>query len=243
MKLDKIRLPISAEEEAGWHLAVFPDWQLTFYQITDVGQLLSHPQHIIQQTKHSLVLLVSYNQIPFIAKRSLTQERRLWAQLTSLYRRGEGTRTLRNMHKMYTLGLPVPEPVLVLEKHRLGCVVASWSVYRYLEGETCTFDHAPQIARTLKQMHQLGWVHRDPHVWNFLEYHGEIRILDCARARPWRGKYAQMYDVVLLDKCVAGSASHYGISENDWVYRLAKRYNLLLQWWRKAKRTLRFWRT
>ena len=238
----KQHLPLCSEQGRGWGVQVFPGWESYFSTIPDVGRILSSPKKILQYTKYSLVLLLEYEGQKFIAKRSLNQERRLWTKFTSLYRQGEGVRTMRTLNRMYTCGLPVPEPVLVLEKKRRGFTIASWSVYRYLEGETCGFEHSAQIAQALKMMHGKGWVHRDPHVWNFLDHKGQIQILDCERARPWSSKYAQMYDVVLLDKCSPGSAAFYGVSIHDPVYRLARFQNLQLQRWRRIKRLLRFWR-
>lgn len=235
-------LPSSPAEERNWQFTVFPDWQKTFLTIADACALISQPTKILQQHNRGIVLLIQQHEKQFIAKRSLTQETRWWAQLTSIYRDGEGARTLHSMQQLHELGLPVPEPVLILEKKRWGLTVASWAVYRYLKGETCSFAHSAQIARTLKALHEKGWVHRDPHVWNFLLHHGEIRILDCARARSWNSRYAKMYDVVLLDKCSSGSAEQYGVSERDWVYRLAKFHNRGIQSWRKIKRKVRFWR-
>ncbi len=223
----------------GWQLSVFSPWQPIFSSITDVRAMLNHPEKMIQENSRGIVLMLHQNQTTFIAKRSLTQENRRWAQLTSCYRKGEGARTLRNMAALFHLGLPVPEPVLLLEKKRCGFVVASWSVYRYIEGQPCTCALSVQVAAMLKRIHQAGWVHRDPHVWNFLQHENSIHIIDCARARPWRSRYAQMYDVVLLNNCCPGSFSEYGISENNRIYQLAKSQNNIIKLWRRIKRKIR----
>jgi tRNA A-37 threonylcarbamoyl transferase component Bud32 len=204
-----------------------------------VYTILTDPVKVIQKNNRGIVALIRHNGLLFIAKRSLLQENNRWAQFTSFYRQGEGMRMLRNMHKLSTLKLPVPEPVLVLEKKQYGFVVASWSLYRYLEGQHCTCVQSDQIANTLRTLHEKGWVHRDPHVKNFLFHEGEIRIIDCTRAKPWRSRYAQMYDVVLLDKCCPGSRKQYSVPATLLLYRLAKFQNTLIQRWRSIKRTLR----
>ena len=234
-----LHLPLTPEQQKGWHLYVCPAWQRTFDNIAEVCAMLLDPVQVIQNNNRGLVVLVQYNDIVFVAKRALTQETRWWKQFTSLYRDGEGARTLKNMAKLYELGLPVPEPVLVLEKKRFGFVVASWSFYRYLEGQLCTCTHSDRVAEMLRILHQKGWVHRDPHVKNFLLHREEVRILDCARARPWKSTYARMYDVVLLNNCCPGSLTYYGISEAYWIYRLAKFQNRIIQRWRRIKRKVR----
>lgn len=224
---------------AYWALEIFPQWTETFHNVETVLTLLAKPEKILQETRRGVVSLIRYQNVLFIAKRSKTQEQRWWDQFTSLYRRGEGARTLRNMAKLYALGLPVPEPVLILEKKQYGFVVTSWSMYRYLEGQPCTCADAPQIAKMLQRIHHKGWVHRDPHVKNFLLNDNDMCIIDCARARPWRSRYARMYDVVLLNNCCPGSSECYGISETYWMYRLAKCHNNLIKFWRRVKRWFR----
>jgi tRNA A-37 threonylcarbamoyl transferase component Bud32 len=235
----RINLPRKPEEEQGWDLYVFPAWREIFRTIEEICNILATPVELIQENNRGIVFLVCHNNTFFIAKRSLTQEDKHWTQFTSFYRKGEGTRTLRNMHRLYKLGLPVPEPVLVLEKKRYGFVVASWSLYCYLKGEPCTCAQSSRIAAILKEIHEKGWIHRDPHVKNFLLNGGKLGVIDCTRARPWRSKYAQIYDVVLLNNCCPGSLKYYGVSENYWVYRLAKFQNNIVKLWRRFKRKVR----
>jgi len=223
----------------GWNLHVFPEWKDVFPTIDKIFKILSTPVQIVQENNRGVVLLIRHKGTLFVAKRSKIQEDRRWAQFTSFYRKGEGTRTLRNMMRLYSLSLPVPEPVFVLEKKAYGLVVASWSFYRYLEGHPCNCSQTHLIAETLKEIHQKGWVHRDPHVKNFLLHRKKMYIIDCAKARPWHSRYAQMYDVVLLNNCCPGSLKYYGISESYWVYRLAKFHNNMIKLWRRIKRQIR----
>ncbi len=224
-----------------WTLTVFPRWQELFSSVEHVLSILESPSAILHDNSRGSVYVIHHHGYTFIAKRSKRQERNVWMQLTSLYRKGEGARTLHNLSKLYARGLPVPQPVLILEKIRFACVVVSWSLYSYVEGEACTCADAPQIAALLKRIHQEGWVHRDPHVQNFLKHESQFSIIDCARARPWRSRYAQMDDLVLLNNCCPGIVPHYGISASSLLYRLAKAQNNLLQCWRQIKRIIRPW--
>ncbi|GAK54980.1 lipopolysaccharide core biosynthesis protein rfaY [Candidatus Vecturithrix granuli] len=230
------------DREPGWRLHIFPAWQDTFQTLADVAGFLARPKIVLQSHNRGEVFLIRHSGQQFIVKRSLTQEKRWWAQFTSWYRAGEGERTLRNMERLHTSGLPVPQPVFILEKKRFGFVMASWSVYQYLEGQPCTCAEVERIAAMLRTLHQQGWVHRDPHVKNFLLHDDQIRMIDCTRARPWRSRYARMYDVVLLNKCCPGSMKYYGVPDADWVYQLAQWQCSLLVSWRRLKRRLRFWK-
>jgi tRNA A-37 threonylcarbamoyl transferase component Bud32 len=201
-----------------------------------------HPESLIQENDRGTVSVVRRGGAMLVVKRSRIQERRRWIQFHSLYRGGEGTRAFRNLVLLREAGLPVPEPILALDESRFGFVIASWHVYRYLEGQACTCEDAPLIARTLKRMHDAGWVHRDPHVRNFLTHDGEAGIIDCARARPWRSGYARRYDVVLLSTCCAGAREFYpGFSASDPLYALAQWHNRWIVRWRRIKRMVRGW--
>lgn len=232
-------LPNSAEQECEWQMYVFPAWRNMFPSISHICQFLQRPERVLQENSRGVVLLIQQNGARFIAKRSLRQERRWWSQFTSLYRGGEGARSSQNLARLIEAGLPVPRPVFVLERRRFGMIVASWACYEYAEGVTCTCEDVGEIAAILRRIHAAGWVHRDPHVQNFLRHDGELRILDCARARHWRSRYARMYDVVLLDNCCPGSMSLYGVSERDPMFRLAKAQNNLIKSWRRIKHRLR----
>ncbi len=227
--------------QAHWTLTVFPRWQHLFSSVEQVLSLLESPSTVLQENSRGSVCLIQHNGYAFIAKRSKRQERNVWMQFTSLYRKGEGARALHNLARLYDLGLPVPQPVLVLEKIRWGCVVSSWSLYCYVDGEACTCADAAHIARLLKRIHQHGWVHRDPHVQNFLKHGEQLSVIDCARAKPWNWRYAQMYDLVLLNNCCPGSLQYYGVSAASPLYRLAKAHNNLVKCWRYIKRIIRPW--
>lgn len=225
-----------------WTLTAAPAWRGALGGAAAARALTTRPDRLIQENSRGTTALVRLGGDVLVVKRSLIQERRRWIQWHSLYRGGEGARAYRNLTCLREAGVRVPEPVFALEETRRGFVVASWHAYRYLEGEPCTCADAPLVARTLEGLHDAGWVHRDPHVRNFLKHGGEAGIIDCARARPWRFGYARRYDLVLLDKCCPGARVHYpGFSGADLLYRLAQRHNGWIVLWRRVKRTVRGW--
>ena len=234
------QLPGRAEIHDHWTLTVAPAWEAALGDAAAVLELLRHPETLIQENDRGTVSVVQVEGAVLVVKRSRIQEQRRWIQLHSLYRGGEGLRAFRNLGRLREAGLRVPEPVLALEQTRCGFVVASWHAYRYLDGDACTCGDAALIARTLKQLHDCGWVHRDPHVRNFLKHGGEAGIIDCAKARPWRSGYARRYDLVLLNKCCPGARAFYpGFSTSDPLYVLAQRHNNWIVLWRRIKRRVR----
>lgn len=224
--------------KATWRLTVSPAWRGAFADALHTLATLEHPAELIQDTERSRVVLVHAGATAIVAKRSKTQERRPWIRLASLYRGGDGARAYRNLTRLQASGLPVPEPVFVLERVRWGMVMVSWHGYVRLDGRPCRCADAEPVARVLRQFHDEGWVHRDPHVANFLMHDGRVAVIDCARARPWRSRYAQQYDIVLLNKCCPGADARYpGFLPSDPLYRLARVHNAWVVGWRRAKRT------
>ncbi len=225
---------------ATWTLTVAPAWKASLGDAARVLDLLLHPDTLVQENDRGSVSIVRHGEAVLVVKRSKTQERRRWIQMLSPCRGGEGSRAFRNMSRLRDAGVSVPEPVLALEQTRWRFVVASWHAYRYLDGETCTCADAALIARALKDLHEHGWVHRDPHVRNFLKNGHRASIIDCAKARPWRSGYARRYDLMLLNRCCPGARVLYpGLSASDWLYRLAQRHNDWIVGWRRVKREIR----
>jgi hypothetical protein len=223
-----------------WILTVAPEWKGSFGAAARALELLQQPAALIQENDRGTVSLVRHGEILLVVKRSKTQAQRPWIQMLSLVRGGEGARAFRNMRRLRDAGLAVPEPVLALEQVRWRFVVASWHAYRHLAGQPCTCADAALVARTLADLHAHGWVHRDPHVRNFLRDGDAARIIDCAKARPWRFAYGRRYDVVLLDKCCPGARMLYpGWSESDPLGRLARWHNRWVVRWRRMKRAVR----
>ncbi|MDO8837060.1 MAG: phosphotransferase [Vicinamibacterales bacterium] len=223
-----------------WTLTVAPAWAAAVGDAERVRDLLQHPGSLVHENDRGFVYATMFAGALLVLKRSKIQERRRWIQLTSLYRGGEGARAFGNLVRLHEAGLPVPEPVFAIEQTRAGFVIASWHAYRYVDGVPCSCADAEAIAKTLRVVHDHGWVHRDPHVRNFLNDGSRLSIIDWARARPWRFAYAQRYDVVLLDKCCPGACLQYpGLSASDPLYRLARHHNNWVVRWRRVKRYVR----
>ena len=223
-----------------WILTVAPAWKGTFRQPAETLARLRDAATLIHENDRGTTSLFSVEDVRLVAKRSKRQERLLWIRVISLALGGEGARAFRNMSRLRHAGLPVPEPVLTLERVRLGFVLESWHVYRHVEGEPCTCADAARAARALEAVHACGWVHRDPHVGNFLKDGERTHIIDWAKARHWPFAYARRYDVVLLDKCCPGARLMYaGWRDEDLWSRLARLHNGWMVRWRAIKRGVR----
>lgn len=195
---------------------------------------------LVHDSARSRVAVARHEGATLVVKRSRRQETSRWIQLTSLWRAGEGVRTHRLLSRLEAAGLPVPAPVAAFDRRQRGLVVESWLVYRLVAGEACDCTDAPAVAALLRQMHDAGWVHRDPHVGNFLRTPAGLSMIDVGTARARRSAFARAFDVVLLDKCCPGSAELYpGYDRRAPWSRLARLWSRTLVGWRRIKARVR----
>lgn len=195
---------------------------------------------LVHESSRSRVVLCRHDGVDLVVKRSMRQESSRWIQLTSLWRAGEGVRTAGLLTRLRRSGLPVPEPVAAFDRRRRGIVIESWLVYRHVEGEPCGCAEAARIAALLRRMHEAGWVHRDPHVRNFLQTSTGLAMIDVGNARARTSRFARAFDVVLLDKCCPGSGRFYpDLDARSRWYRLARAASRSLVRWRRLKAWLR----
>ncbi len=195
---------------------------------------------VVHDTPRSLVVVADTPAGPLVVKRSRRQERSRWLQATGWWRHGEGVRAFDLLARLAADGLPVPEPVAAADTRRGGFVVASWLAYRLVEGTPGTCEDAPAVARVLARMHALGWVHRDPHVRNFLRSDDRLVLLDVVSVRRRHSSWARAYDYALLEKCCPRwRADAAGVPVAASWLRLARVGCRAMVAWRALKRRVR----
>lgn len=201
---------------------------------------LAASHRVLQDSPRSLVCEASTPDGIVVVKRSRRQERSRWIQATGLWRHGEGVRAFDLLQQLSAAGVPVPEPVAAVDVRQGARVLESWVAYRHVEGEACACVDAPAIAELLVRLHAVGWVHRDPHVRNFLRTRDGLVMVDCVSARRRRGGFARAYDFVLLEKCCPSfrAAGVVSPATGSWL-RLARLGCRTMVAWRRLKFRIR----
>jgi hypothetical protein len=224
-----------------WRLEVAPGWREVVGGTRDALDLLDRePAAVVSDGPRARLTLVLHERGLLVVKRSRLERASRWRRFWTLVRPSDGRRGFANQLRLRALDLPVPEPVLALERRRFGTVTDSWHVYRHVEGRPCGVGEAGAIAETLGRLHARGWVHRDPHVANFLRDGLGVVILDCGRARPSRSPWARAMDLVLLEKCCRGQgAPAPPIGAPRALVALARAHSRALVGWRSLKRRAR----
>jgi len=213
-----------------------PEWQKEFVNL--IGKL-QNPETILKHDHRSEVGTFTIDEVKYVVKKFTLQGTRLWFRLTSLFFPALGEIACRNSINLNSDGIFTPNPVLLMQQTANRTVVSSWLVYRYLDGQEMTSLDAPGIVSFVKQMHNNGWVHRDPHPANFLITENGIATLDPLRAKKTTSSYLRAYDVVLMEHDMPSAPELYGRMELGLWFPLAVAGHNLVRFYRLLKYSIR----
>ena len=194
---------------------------------------------VLRDDYRSLVALLELGGRRIVAKSPRLKNRSRWMRVLSLFRRAEAADTVRRLWELRRRDVPLPEPILAMERRSAGRVVDSWLFYLYAEGSAAGAGQIPQVVRALESLHQAGWVHGDPHPQNFIWDGSSIHMIDCRPKRARLGAVSRCYDFVLLESGREGVVPHLPVSTTSTAYRLALLYDRWIKGWRRAKKSLR----
>ncbi|MCF7810106.1 hypothetical protein K9N50_03865 [bacterium] len=213
-----------------------PDWQNEFENLI---KILKNPQTILKHDHRSVVGTFNIGNVKYVVKKFTLQGTRLWFRLTSLLFPALGEIACRKSINLISDGINTPEPVLLLQQTRNHVVIESWMVYRFLEGQAMTSLDAPEIVTFVKQMHEFGWVHRDPHPANFIRTKNGVAALDPIRVKKTSSRYLRAYDVVLMEHDMPSAPALYGRAELGFWFQLAVIGHNLVRAYRLTKYAVR----
>lgn len=133
-----------------------------------------------------------------VAKQPKNKNQSGWSRALSLLRSAEARQTFVALQRFKKLGISAGEPILVLEKRRLGMIVDSWVVYEYLSGEPSGVEQLPKIIDILTVIHEAGYQHKDPTFGNFyIDAGGRLFVIDCVLRRGL-GHFSRCRDLMML---------------------------------------------
>lgn len=238
---------IAIEAPPGWRAWVAP-WAKGFApSASRLLEAVERPTRALRDDARSRVLL--FDALPgagsgappsrWVAKRPVWRDGRLWNRLVTWLRPGEARQAFERALDLQASGFPVPRPLACLERRAGGLVVESWFWYEYAEGRPVEEADWPRVVELLVSLHDAGWIHRDPHLANWLKGERGICALDANPRRLTRGPRGRRdaaYDFVQLRNCEPRLLPLLpGVGGRDWR-RAEARYARELAWrWLKRK--------
>lgn len=212
--------------------------------LLDYAQNIIHGKHLniikeLKNNRRSKVFLVKFQGRKYILKSPREKNRSKWIRLTTLYRRGEAFKILRNLVALKELGIITNLPAMAVEKRVWGMVVDSWVLYHYIKGWPCQKDLYQEVIKTLEKIHSKNILHGDPQINNFLYDGQKIIIIDANPKKSYFGWLTKAYEYLYLAHSAPGVSAHFGLLTKTMSYKIAKIYSELYWKWRSFKKKRR----
>ncbi len=192
---------------------------------------------VLKSSKRSLVKLVNYRGYKIVVKEPRYQNKRKRFRLLSLFSKSEAQKALDSMELLNKNGIPTNKPLVSYEKRKFGMVEESFELYEHLEGEVVTSKHARDVISLLKKIHNLGYVHNDTQVRNFIFNENQVYTIDCKLIPKTFGKISE-YSAFIGFAVDIKEALKY-INQKSFSYKIAYFFYLYFRFFRRTKKKIR----
>ncbi|MDR1831424.1 MAG: lipopolysaccharide biosynthesis protein [Fusobacteriaceae bacterium] len=161
---------------------------------------------VLKDDARSYVALVESEAGQFVYKIPREKNRRKWQRFLSIFRGSQSLREYQNISGIKDLGFLCATPLAAAEKRRGPFVTDSFFLYSWIEGRQATAGEAQDIAKILRKIHDLGYLHGDSQLENFVvnesEQNKSIFLIDTRFRRNIYGKFGAAYEILYLkDSC------------------------------------------
>lgn len=191
---------------------------------------------VFKDDNRSKVSLFTFQGEKLVFKVPREKNSRKWQRLLSIFRGSESYREFRQAEKIYKAGLLTYKPILAFEKRKYGFVVDSYFICEYLSGETGSIKHLEIIKNELDKIHNLGYLHGDSQLVNFIIDNRYVYIIDSKFSKNKYGKFGDRYEYIYLEESCPKDVEY---EKNDIYYKGAKGFNSLLHWWGRIRKKLK----
>lgn len=193
-------------------------------------------ERIFKNDQRSYVALIEIDGEKYVLKRPIEKNRRKWQRFLSIFRGSESRREFENIQRINELDFNGAIPYLAVETKFGLCVVDSYSVYSYLEGEEGTTKDIELISKELKRIHNKGYLHGDSQVMNFLINGNTVYLIDTKLMKNRYGKFGEIYEFIYLEESCDKDIEY---DRESIYYKVAITLKRYLIWFANFKRRLR----
>lgn len=193
-------------------------------------------ERIFKNDQRSYVALIEIDGEKYVLKRPIEKNRRKWQRFLSIFRGSESRREFENIQRINELDFNGAIPYLAVETKFGLCVVGSYLVYSYLEGEEGTTKDIELISKELKRIHNKGYLHGDSQVMNFLINGNTVYLIDTKLMKNRYGKFGEIYEFIYLEESCDKDIEY---DRESIYYKVAITLKRYLIWFANFKRRLR----
>ena len=155
---------------------------------------------ILNDDQRSYVALIEIDEERLVYKHPIEKNSRKWQRFLSIFRGSESRREFQNIEKIREVGLNGAEPRLAVEKKEGLAVVDSYLIYSYIDGRESNFGDIELISYELKKIHELGFLHGDSHLNNFLIKDNEVYLIDTKLEKNKYGNFGKSFEFMYLEE-------------------------------------------
>lgn len=193
-------------------------------------------EKVFKDDNRSKVSLFTFEKEKLVFKVPREKNSRKWQRFLSIFRGSESYREFVQAEKIYKAGLLTYKPILAFEKRKYGFVINSYFICEYLSGETGSIKHLKAIESELEKIHELGYLHGDSQLVNFIIDNKHVYIIDSKFSKNKYGKFGARYEYIYLEESCPREINY---DKNDIYYTGAKFLNEFFHWWGRVRKKLK----
>ena len=193
-------------------------------------------EKVFKDDNRSKVSLFTFENEKLVFKVPREKNSRKWQRFLSIFRGSESYREFMQAEKIQNAGLLTYKPILALEKRKYGFVLDSYFICEYLSGETGSIKHLEKIKTELDKIHELGYLHGDSQLVNFIIDNKHVYIIDSKFSKNKYGKFGAKYEYIYLEESCPNEINY---EKNDIYYMGAKGLNNLLHFWGRVRKKIK----
>ncbi len=191
---------LPTERIGDWTVTLNPEWNDLITSTPELLKLINNISTFQPLSDRSLVAYIDFRKCPLIVKNPIERDRNYWQRVISPLRKSESYRSFYGSLLLHNHNMPVPSPVLFCERRKFGFLVESRFVSERVMGSK-TYKTAPEeMFSTLQILHKSDFIHRDPHINNFLTSNERTYLIDLSKAAYCPYSIMKALDLALLKK-------------------------------------------
>ncbi len=215
-----------------WTIYIAPYWEDKITDIAHFWRAMNSASKIKCHNDKSSLSTFTFKEQSLVVKNPTQKDRNLWQRIISPIRDSEAKRDFTNSLDLLSKNLPVAEPVLYSERRKYGFLIESRFVATRIFGKVCSNPNRYMLLDSLSKLHSFGFVHGDPHIYNFLCTDQKAFILDLSKIKKSNNALLKAIDLALLEKSTPGILPDY----QPFIFKIA---NFLVQSARRYRETKR----
>lgn len=206
-----------------------------YLEILDILENLN-VEKVFKDDNRSKVSLFTFEGEKLVFKVPREKNSRKWQRFISIFRGSESYREFIQSERIHKAGFLTYKPILAFEKRKYGFVVDSYFICGYLSGETGSIKYLEVIKNELDKIHNLGYLHGDSQLVNFIVDNKIVYLIDSKFSRNKYGKFGARYEYIYLEESCHREIEY---EKNDIYYRGAKGLNNLLHFWGRVRKKIK----